>query len=484
MQSSSSPAPPMLRVRVASAASSAEFRFDKPFRVGRGDDCEVRIQDDYVSRCHLMVTYADGAWQVKDNNSSNGLYSGAERVPSASITDRKELRLGVSGPILHFEVEQPPPPPPILQKTALVNRYFGDAKDGEPMSDRTVFIRQSFQQVQKKQRSKFVMILGAVGVFALALAGVAFYQHRQLSERQAVAQELFYSMKSLDVDISNLEKIILDSNNAQGREQIRKYQERRREMERNYDRFLTTLKVYDSKLSEKDRLIMRVARVLGECELAIPPSFKTEIQNYIAKWQSSPRLPQAIARARLNGYDRRITRELLERNLPPQFFYLALQESGFDPFISGPPTYKGIAKGMWQFIPETGVKYGLKIGPLADFPRPDTGDDRHNWERATGAAVRYLQDLYSTDALASGMLVMASYNWGEDKVIRLIRSLPANARERNFWVLLTKYRDQIPKETYDYVFYIVSAAIIGENPKLFGFNFESPTASISSAPAP
>ena len=30
-------------------------------------------------------------------------------------------------------------------------------------------------------------------------------------------------------------------------------------------------------------------------------------------------------------------------------------------------TYKGIAKGMWQFIPETAVKYGLRIGPLADL---------------------------------------------------------------------------------------------------------------------
>ena len=131
--------------------------------------------------------------------------------------------------------------------------------------------------------------------------------------------------------------------------------------------------------------------------------FVEEVQNYIKKWQSSPRLLKAVQSAQNNGYTTKITNELLGQNLPPQFFYLALQESDFDPFISGPPTYKGIAKGMWQFIPETGVKYGLRIGPLAEFRRPDPADDRHKWEKATSAAARYLKDIYSTDAQASGL---------------------------------------------------------------------------------
>jgi membrane-bound lytic murein transglycosylase D len=85
-----------------------------------------------------------------------------------------------------------------------------------------------------------------------------------------------------------------------------------------------------------------------------------------------------------------------------------------------------------------------------------------------------LKDLYSSDAQASGLLVMASYNWGEHRVIPLIQSLPANPRERNYWKLLAAYKDKVPKETYDYVFYIVAAAVIGENPRLFGFDFDNP----------
>lgn len=132
---------------------------------------------------------------------------------------------------------------------------------------------------------------------------------------------------------------------------------------------------------------------------------------------------------------------------------------------------------MWQFIPETAIKYGLRVGPLVDLSRPDLKDERHNFEKATNAAVRYLKFIYSTDAQASGLLVMSSYNWGEEKVVKLIRSMPANPKERNFWRLLTSYRDKIPQETYDYVFYIVSAAVIGENPRFFGFKFDNPLAS-------
>jgi hypothetical protein len=40
--------------------------------------------------------------------------------------------------------------------------------------------------------------------------------------------------------------------------------------------------------------------------------------------------------------------------------------------------------------------------------------------------------------------------------------------------LLERYRNDVPDQTYDYVFSIVSAAVIGENPRLFGFPFDNP----------
>ena len=97
-----------------------------------------------------------------------------------------------------------------------------------------------------------------------------------------------------------------------------------------------------------------------------------------------------------------------------------------------------------------------------------------DFSKATRAAARYIRDIYDTEAQASGLLVIASYNWGERNIRELVRKMPRNPRERNFWQLLKLYRDEIPNQTYDYVFYIISAAVIGEDPGLFGFAFDNP----------
>ncbi len=442
-------------------ADGKEHRFSNTFRIGRAEDCELRIQNEFVSRYQAQVVCENGVWLVRDLGSSNGLFVNGEKVLEASVNTQLTFRLGIEGPEVYLRPEK-----------IDAMRYFQEEKPGEPVGDHTRLVRQVFKQIQTKQKRKYRGVVVVLTLIAAAAGGFAVYQNIQISKQKAVAQELFYAMKSLDMDIAGVEKMLNQS--GQSAEAAAKYRARRVEMEKSYDRFLTSLRVYDPKMTEEQRLILRMARLFGECELAIPPGFVDEVQNYIRKWQSSARLKNAIQAAHTNGYTRRIADELLAQNLPPQFFYLALQESDFNPYISGPPTRMGIAKGMWQFIPETGAKYGLTIGPLADAARPDTADDRHNWQKATNAAARYLKDIYSTDAQASGLLVMASYNWGEHRVVRQIRSMPANPRERNFWRLLTDHRDKLPDETYDYVFYIFSAAVIGENPKLFGFQFENP----------
>jgi membrane-bound lytic murein transglycosylase D len=283
-------------------------------------------------------------------------------------------------------------------------------------------------------------------------------------------------MKALDVDIATVERLVASSGNAASQDQVKRYLDRRRQMEVNYDRFIAGLKLYDHTLSPQEQLILRVTRQLGECEMAAPPEYLAEVGSYIRRWQSTGRFARSVNRAQSLGYTRKIVEAFQRQNLPPQFFYLALQESDFNEVASGPPTRWGYAKGMWQIIPDTAKRYGLTVGPLAAYPRPDPGDDRHKWEKATEVAARYIKDIYSTDAQASGLLVMASYNWGEQRVINMIRTLPENPRERNFWKLLNRYRDRIPKETYDYVLSIVSAAVIGENPRLFGFGFDNPLA--------
>ena len=403
-----------------------------------------------MSRYQAEGVLENGRWFVRDLGSSNGIFVKGQRVSEVAIEGPVTIRLGVEGPEVSMVATRPAAPPKStpapLESTAMyAARYFSDTAKGEPVGEHTQMVRRAFQQVQKKQKLKYRGLLAALLIAMAALGGFAFYQHERIRQQTATAKEIFYAMKSLEVDLANVEKLVRDSQSRQGAEQVTKYRARQKEMARNYDRFLTSLGIYDPKMSEEQRLILRTARIFGECELDIPPGFVQEVQNYIRKWQSSARLAKAVELAKAKGYTPTITKDLLDQNLPAQFFYLALQESDFDPFISGPPTYKGIAKGMWQFIPETAVKYGLRVGPLKEFRRPDVMDDRHQWEKATAAAARYLKDIYSTDAQASGLLVIASYNWGEEKVIRIVRSMPANPRERNFWRLLTDYRDKLPE---------------------------------------
>jgi len=413
------------------------------------------------------------------------LYAGGQRFDRLPLVGTKTIRLGIEGPGVSFKVDLPPPTEETpLDNEAVVARfvehYFGKSGADRPVGEHTMFVRKAFAKVQTKQKRKYGLFIVVLALCLIGAGAYAFILHQQVKRQKAMAEDLFYAMKSLDLDIANLERAVANSNNQQGAEVIRKYENRRKEMEGNYDRFLAALHVYNPKMTAQERLVLRVARIFGECELDMPPDFVAEVNRYMKLWQSSGRLSKAVNTANADGYTSTISRELLAQQLPPQFFYLALQESNFDPYVSGPVTRKGIAKGMWQFIPETAVKYGLHLGPLADLRRPDPGDDRDHYDKETKAAAAYLKDLFSTDAQASGLLVMACYNWGEDQVLPLVRSMPANPRERNFWQLLRKHREQIPQETYDYVFYIISAAVIGENPRLFGFDFDNPLADVGS----
>jgi membrane-bound lytic murein transglycosylase D len=478
-------APSVLKVSAeVTTGSWCNYRFDKAFKIGRLKDCEISIDNSSVSRAHAEVLVEDGCWSVRDLGSANGLFVRGARVPTVPIAGLTTVRLGAEGPRLRFEVEKALPEPEAPKTlhakdknvARYIDHYFSASAADQPAGEHTMFIRQAYAQIETTRKRNFNIVIAALVAAILGAGLVAYHEHRQASQQRATAEELFYTIKAQDIDLAKLDRAFADLNGHAGSEELNRVRERRQEMEKSYDSYLATLHIYDPKMSERQRLVLRVARIFGECELDIPPDFEAEINRYIERWRSSDKLKNAIVTAQQNGYTETISRELLARGLPPQFFYLALQESTFNPYAVGPITRKGYAKGMWQFIPETAVKYSLHLGPLVDQPRPDPADDRHNYAKETKAAALYLQDLYGTDAQASGFLVMACYNWGENQILPLIQSMPSNPKERNFWKLLSKHRDKIPRETYDYVFYIASAAVIGENPRLFGFDFDNPLA--------
>ena len=65
------------------------YRLDGQVRIGRSEDCELRVPDTYVSSQHARIYERDGVWYVEDLGSTNGTYLNQRR-----ITGPSELRAG------------------------------------------------------------------------------------------------------------------------------------------------------------------------------------------------------------------------------------------------------------------------------------------------------------------------------------------------------------------------------------------------------
>src|SRR5277367_210852 len=116
------------------------FRFDKPFKIGRLKDCDLAIDNSFVSRAHAEVVFEDGHWSIRDLGSANGLFLRGARVPSVPIAGLTTVKLGIEGPEVKFEVEKPlpePPPPktvPTKDKDLAhyIDHYFSKPDAAEP----------------------------------------------------------------------------------------------------------------------------------------------------------------------------------------------------------------------------------------------------------------------------------------------------------------------------------------------------------------
>lgn len=366
-------------------------------------------------------------------------------------------------------------PEGLSQTQMYINRYF-QPQSGEDEGDHTRMMKRAYTQVRKQQARWYWKVIAVFVGVGFILGGVAIYQTLKVQQLEAQAADVFYTMKTVELELVLIEDLVLDHLSP---EQVKEILLKRdnveatlSRLEKNYENYLEDIGIYSKDMAAEDRLILRMTRRFGESEVNMPKGFVDEVKKYIQKWRSTNRLEKALKRAARHGYGVKVQEAMLKQHMPPEFFYLCLQESGFDVKAVGPSTRFGIAKGPWQFLPSTGTEYGLKMGPLVAIEKYDPMDERHNFDKATQSAAKFLRFLYTTRAQASGLLVIASYNWGPTRVNRLIEKLPPNPQSRNFWELLKNFN--VPQQTKDYVFYIFSAAVIGENPSLFGFSFDPP----------
>lgn len=504
------------------------FKFAERFTVGRAADNGIAISHDVVSRYHMEVQKESGVWWLYNLNSTNGVFIDGRLIPDKEALHFPVLiALGVAGFYLRIQLHTlsmpAMPSPPVSAATVLnsatqaataaLHRNVSQAdiearllakEDSPDMGDYTLMARRVIHKDRVKRSKSYKKVIWALaGLFGLAVALVT-YQQIALENTRKLAIDMFYDIKSLEVNISQADikleesAAVLDETLAAitseklrisqeqlklqqekiAAERLRMRQERARlaNMKAKYRQYVeeaNSLRLrFPTATQYENELIAKVARELGESELELPEEFVSEVHKYIQYWRGTSRLQTAISTLEKNNLLTPVIATLENYGLPLYFIYLPLQESNYDTRAIGPETRFGIAKGAWQLLASTAREYGITPGPLADVPEYDEQDGRFDFAQATQAGIKYLRKIYSTEAQASGLLVMASYNYGDNRVKSMIKQLPDNPRDRNFWTFLQNF--ELPTETRDYVFYIFSAAVIGEDPHHFGFKFNPP----------
>ncbi len=141
---------------------------------------------------------------------------------------------------------------------------------------------------------------------------------------------------------------------------------------------------------------------------------------------------------------------LKKYNLPPDFMYLPVIESGYNPNAVS----SSGAAGIWQLMPQTARDYGLVVNSQVD--------ERFDIIKSTEAAAHYLSNLYNQ--FGDWNKVLAAYNCGSYCVASVFRNDPRG----NFWSM----QNAFPAQTQQYVPRFLAVLNIVKNYRRFGFDIK------------
>jgi membrane-bound lytic murein transglycosylase D len=184
----------------------------------------------------------------------------------------------------------------------------------------------------------------------------------------------------------------------------------------------------------------------------IPIALNKHVQAEINLFTTGPEHSFFMEAYRRSGrYRPQIVQELQEAGLPEELSWLPLIESGYRVNALS----RSRALGLWQFIPSTGYKFGLK--------RDKFIDERMDPEKSTRAAIDYLKELHGI--FGDWSTVLAAYNCGEGRVLQVIRNQKINYLD-NFWDLY----ERLPEETARYVPRFLATLQIVKHPEKYGLD--------------
>lgn len=177
---------------------------------------------------------------------------------------------------------------------------------------------------------------------------------------------------------------------------------------------------------------------LKQIESPIPMDFNRDVKAYIELYSQRRRESVSKMLGMVDYYFPLFEETLDKYNLPHEFKYLSVVESALNPNAQ---SWCG-ATGLWQFMYNTGLNYGLTIN--------NTVDERRDPQLATEAMCRYIRNSY--DQFGDWLLAIASYNCGPGWVALAVKKGGSN----NFWEI----QQYLPAETRGYVPAFIAATYV------------------------
>lgn len=163
---------------------------------------------------------------------------------------------------------------------------------------------------------------------------------------------------------------------------------------------------------------------------AIEMPWNNVVQKFIDRYSGPLRRTISYVLGTSNLYMPTFEQALELYGLPLELKYLPVIESALNPNAVS----RVGATGLWQFMIDTGKRYGLKVNTMIDERRDPT--------KSSYAAAHYLSDLYQI--FGDWNLVIAAYNAGPESIKKAIARAGG---ERDYW----KIYPYLPSETRGYV---------------------------------
>jgi len=422
--------------------------------LGRTDAADVVISDSSLSRVHASINRdGDRVWITDEGSTHGTMVNGAPVPPTGTpLRNHDEVYLG--------------------NTTVVVNLGPGKAE------------RETVPAIPDARRLPRSLIAASAGIVIIVLAAIIVGLAYRGNDNERI------TVRTYDATNDNHTSTNSDSNNNPSPSISPVTNQDIRDDTSQRDISVAPAKLYrDMSPDEKRQFVaseaQHVARMIGNRE---GYAFTPEVVNKIMIWVNAyaGRLNRgkpsgdvctmkhdlATLLNRARTYAPAVVKAFNEKGLSPQVgIYLAMIEAEYCPCLSsgtGP-------KGYFQFASSTARRYGVQDVSSPNDRRPD---DRCKIDIMAPIAAQYMKDLitmFGTGPL-SVPLAVASYNEGEGGIsANLMKALNAartsDNPERSFWTLVEHEEilsAQFQNENIKYVPHFFGAAIVGENPRVFG----------------